>query len=841
MLIRLTSYAIAILLFGAGNLHAQLPTALLTRVQPQTARAGESVTVSLYGKNLEDLRELRFTHPGITAKPEFLPADEFFPQPRMKGMNFIVTVSSDVPPGIYEVRAVGYYGFSTARPFVVAKADSTEVAEIADHSTQEKAMPIEINSVVSATANNRGIDWYRIKGKAGKRLLINILAERIDSRLDGLLILYDPQGREIGRNRQRYGRDPFLELNARQDGDYLLAVSDILYRGGAEYFYRLNVSDKPHIDFVYPPAGEPGSTGRYQIFGRNLPGGSPGTGIYLNGQPLEMIETEITLPAVASTPTTYHPGTPRQALLPGYDYHLDGSNSYRIGYASAPVVLEDEQSSLQEVTIPSEIAGRFEQANDEDVFQFRGKKGKTYCVDMIADRMASPVDSYVVVHFVDQDEKGAEKLTEVAENDETPSFFSVSNLDATNVDTKDSALTFKAEKEGTYRVTLVNRYGNGGADVLYRLAIREPTYDFQLVATTERPLANSRAGYAATPVLRRGAGWGIRILAPRQDGFEGDITITAEDLPAGVHAQPLVLSGKTDRGILVVMADENIKRWEGIIRIVGKAKIANREVSRDARLATLVWDHIFADSFRVRSRLTTQIPLSVIDQEQAPVRLQVAPDKKKWSVEIGQKLEIPVKVIDHGVRKGNLTVEPYGLYGMLRSPPKLNIAEKESAGKLVINFSPNGNFKLEPGRYQFALRGTGVAQYRHNLPASLKAKADLKRIEEIVEKIRANKKRLEAKQKSVKQIYDQAQQKTKTATPENKPSLETALKKAQTEFETASQNLKLITERLTAAEKARTEAEKIAQSTEKRAAEKSEKFAAWSKSISVVVKEKPKK
>ncbi len=841
MWIQITGMVFVALFANVSVLTAQLPTALLTRIQPQAARAGQSITVTLYGKNLEDLRELRFTHPGITAKPEFLPASEFFLQPRMKGMNFIVSVANNVPPGVYEVRAVGYYGLSTARPFVVADANSNEVAEIPDHSMPEKAMPIDINSVISATANNRGIDWYRIKGTVNQRLLINILAERIDSRLDGLLILYDPQGREIGRNRQRYGRDPSLELSVKQDGDYLLAVSDILYRGGAEYFYRLTVSDKPHIDFIYPPAGEPGSKSIYQVYGRNLPGGSLGTGISLDGQALEMVEVEIEMPDEATTPESFHPGTPRQGLLPGFDFRLEGSNNYRIGFATAPVVLEDEKSILQNVTVPVEVAGRFALANDEDQFQFHCKKGNKYCIEVTADRMASPVDSYIIVHFVDKDEQGQQKLIQIADNDEIPSFFSVSNLDATNIDTKDSALTFQADKEGQYRVTVVNRYGNGGAGTLYRLAIREPKYDFQLIATTERPLANGRAGYAATPVLRRGAGWGIRILAPRYDGFEGNIIITAEGLPAGVHARPLVLSGKTDRGILLVMADENVKRWEGIIRIVGRAQLAEGEVVRNARLATLVWDHVFADSIRVRSRLVTQIPLSVMDQEQAPVVMHIASDKKEWTVEIGEKLEVLIKVVDHGVRKGNLTIEPYGLFGLLRSPPKVNISEKESEGKLVINFSPNGNFKIEPGKYQFVLRGTGVAQYQHNLPASIKAKADLKRIEEMLVKLKTGKETADTKQVSAKQNYDQVQQKLKAATAGNKAAFEAELIKRKAEFDTATRTLKSATEKLAAAEKARGEAERLAQSTEKRAAVKSEKFAAWSEPITVIVKEKPKK
>ena len=830
-----------VLSLSSTELMAQLPTADLSRIEPRVARSGESVKVTLYGTNLENLSELRFTHPGITASLDTSTVTEFFPKSKLHNNTFDVTVSADVPPGIYEVRSVGYFGLSTARPFVVAASDSVEVAETGDHSSLEKAMPMELNTVITGSVPIRGIDWYRIQAKAGQRILIEALAERIDSRLDGMLVLYDSAGREVARNRQRYNRDPFLELNAKQDGEYFLAISDILYRGGSEYYYRLSLSDRPHIDFIFPPAGLPGSRKRYTIYGRNLPGGSLGEAVEIDGQLLESVEVEIELPSEATTPEGFHSGVPREGMLPGYDFSLEGSNSFRIGYATAAVILKDKTVPIQNVTLPVEIAANFQSAGHEDVYQFQAVKGKSYCVEVIADRMLIPVDSYLIVHLVEQDENGKEKLTQVADNDDISTFFSINNSDAIDFDTNDSALIFQAEQDGLYRVTVLDQFASGGPSHLYRLAIREPQHDFQLIASAERPLATGRTGYSVTPLLRSGAGWGIRIIAPRQDGFEGDIVVKAQGLPAGVHSQPLVLSGKTDRGYLVISADEKVDSWAGEIQIVGESKINNQQVVRSARFASLIWGHIFSDSIRVRSRLTTRIPLAVNAQEKAPVLMQIEGEQREWTVEIGEKVEISIKVIDHGVRSGNLTIEPFGLFGLHRSPPTVNIAEKESQGKLVINFTPNGNFKLEPGKYQFVLRGTGVVRYQHNLPASIQAKADLKRIEQMVDMLNNEKERLDAELKKSKESLDQAQQQLKLAAAETKVELEAKKNQAQTEYETVTQALKTVTTKHAEAEKAKAEADKLAKSTETKATEKNEKFAAWSEPITVIVKEKAKK
>lgn len=712
---------------------AQLPAPDLSRINPRSARVGESVDVSLYGSDLNELKELRFTHPGITAKRVTQPADEFFPEPRHVGTNFTVSVDPGVPPGIYEARAVSYLGISTARAFVVASADSNEIAEEGDHSTRDKAMAVDVNSVVKGDVPSRGIDWYRFTAKAGQRVLLEIHAERIDSRMDGLLIVYDSAGREVTRNRETYGRDPFLEVSPTKETEYFLAVSDILYRGGAEHFYRLSISTAPHIDFIFPPAGEPGSTKTYTLYGRNLPGSSLSTVAASDGKQLEALPVEISLPSVASIPPGFHPGEPRQGMLRGFDYRIANSNSVRIGFATAPVAIEQSDSKSQVVSIPVEIAGRFDQPDDEDSYRFKAKKGETYCVETIADRMQSRVDTYVIVNKVTKADDGSEQLTQIADNDDVPSFFRVDGKDSINPDTSDSAVIFTADQHGEYSVTIVNQFGSGGAEDLYRQAIRQPIPDFDLLVTFERPLPTNRTGYSQTPTLRQGATSGLKVMAPRQDGFDGDIVVTAEDLPPGVTATPLTFSGKTDQGILVISAAPDAKSWAGDIRIVGRAMANDQELVREARFASLVWGHIFADSIRVRSRLTERVPLSVNEHEQASVILEPVEDKE-WTVEIGQKLELPVKVTDNGTRTGTLTIEPLGLFGLHRGAPTVNIAQDATEGTLSINFTKNGNFDVAPGRYQFVLHGTGVTKYRRNVVAIAKAESDLQRIKELVAK-----------------------------------------------------------------------------------------------------------
>ena len=812
---------------------AQLPTSDLRTISPPAARVGETIEARINGTNLDDLRELRFTHPGITAKQRMLPKSEFLGRALPDVGKFDLTIASNVPPGVYEVRAAGYFGLSTGRPFVVVPSDSVEVKETGKNFERETAMPIEIGTVVSGTTASRGIDWYRFTADAGERLMVQCFAERIDSKVDGMLVLYNANGRELDRNRQQFGRDPCLDVLVEEGGDYYLALSDILFRGSSgDYFYRLQVTRKPHIDFIWPPMGEAGKKSQFRIYGRNLPGGTLSDGLKIDGKPLEHVDVSIEMPTEEITPMRFHPGQPRQGMMRGYDYRHAGSEPWRIGFASAAVLFEKREVEVQSIQVPVEIAGRFDRGNETDRYRFQAKKGVTYWIESVADRMAADIDAAVVVRRVD---KG---IKEIAEFDDPVSYFSKDGLDAINFDTSDAFGSFTPAEDGEFEVEIRNQFGSAGTALIYRLAIREAAHDFDLIASTERPLPTNRTGYSVTPLLRRNARWAIRMIVPRRDGFEGEIVVTATGLPEGVRANPLRLHGTTDTGMLVLAADDKAKDWAGEIDIVGRATINGKRVTRTARFSSLIWGHIFSDSIRVRSRLAERVPLGVNEHEQAVVVIKSS--KRKYTVEEGAKLEIPITITEDGTRTGNLTISPDGLFGLHRSPPTVNIAQGKTEGTLSIDFKNRSSHEVKPGTYQFTLQGVGVSKYRANVPAANRLGADRRAIRKIVEDLTAKVDEAKSALASAEQTYKQAKQSAETATADDKASVAKRAESAKDALDSARASEKELSDKLSRARKEQAMVDKLAKAAAAKAVSKNTKFAAWSDPISVTVTRKAK-
>jgi len=109
----------AVLVLLYTDLSARLPSAKLFSVFPPGGARGHVIDVEIGGADLDEARALLFSHPGISAQQRFgtkKPYEEVAPPVAMK---FRVTIAADVPEGIYEVRAVGRFGLSNPRAFVV--------------------------------------------------------------------------------------------------------------------------------------------------------------------------------------------------------------------------------------------------------------------------------------------------------------------------------------------------------------------------------------------------------------------------------------------------------------------------------------------------------------------------------------------------------------------------------------------------------------------------------------------------------------------------------------------------------------------------------------------------
>src|SRR5690606_27393474 len=90
--------------------YAQLPAARLLEIFPAGGNPGQSFDVTVYGVDLDDVAQLTFSHPGITAVRKTAEPGPFDKGPQPVANAFVVTVAANVPLGVYEAHVAGKYG-----------------------------------------------------------------------------------------------------------------------------------------------------------------------------------------------------------------------------------------------------------------------------------------------------------------------------------------------------------------------------------------------------------------------------------------------------------------------------------------------------------------------------------------------------------------------------------------------------------------------------------------------------------------------------------------------------------------------------------------------------------
>lgn len=809
---------------------AQLPAPHLRSIHPVGAQTGTTVEVVIAGTELDEASGLLFSHPGIKAEPVILPATEFRPA-HPDPFRFRVTVGNEVPAGEYDVHTITRLGLSGSRPFLIGH--SPEIPEPGTNKEASRAFEIPLGSVVNARADGDSIDYFRFKAKAGQPLLVQCQAERIGSKMDATLAIYDASGRKLLSDRDTLGRDPVLSFTPPADGDYFLHVYDFLFRGGDELYYRLTVSEAPHLDFIVPPAGKPGRKSKFTIYGRNLPGGSKGEGVRLGSRELESVEVEIQLPQESQSPASFT--KLRQALLPGFDYRLKGndnpSNPIRLGLTTEPMVEETEANADQAIQIPVEVHGRFHTHGDLDRFLIEARKGSPLWVECLADRMGAPCDPLLIIERQTLDDKGNKTFTELQSSDDG------GNPGGRQfpVATRDPALSFSPPEDGTYRITLLNQSGRGGPASQYRLIVREPKPDFDLIATPLKPHRESKILQPVPALLRQGGTCAYQVLALRNEGFAGEIIVEAGDLPKGVTCLPVRILPGQNQAVIVLQGTGEAPDWNGFITLTGRSG----DLTRTARTGLLSWGVNNYETERLRPRLASGLPLSVCASEMAPVFI-THPNKAEWVVQLGSKLDIPVKLFKQGGRKGDFTIQPEGQL-FTKNAPQLKLKETDSEGTLSIEFKPSPNFPVKPGLWQFPLHGDGLVRYRNNPAAADRAEADRKRLTDLKSHLEKQAKEARAAVAPAQKALNKALEDLQSASPEAKPQLQASVDQARSHLQAKEQAAREAEAKAKRAENERLAAENRAKAARERAKEKDVKISTYSLPVTVrVIAPEPK-
>ena len=703
----------------------QLPVPRIDSIFPLGSKAGSNTEVVIKGSELDSSGKLFFEDSRIKADP-------------LGEGKFKVSVDETVPPGIYDFKHGGKNGTTSSLSFFVSNLDELTVQS--DAISKSKAMPIDHSMVINGLVQQGNAHYFKFSLNENERVFIDCFAERINSRMDALVVVEDPNGIEVGRSREDIGGDPLLDFKANQAGEYLLRVSDFLTRGGDDYWYRVRVRKAAQIDFVFPSSVRLGEDQKLQIYGRNLPGGVP------SGEDgLEMIEMDVDVPEVMER-QRFAPTKPINAGLKGFNYSIgEGaqvSNSIFIPFTNHSHVIENGSNATsgdsQKIDFPTEVSGRF-YPGKKSWFSFEVKKGNEYIVEVISNRLHSPTDPFLSVDKVLMDGEGKETTTNLGKVDDQ-----TLNIGGRRYPTnhRDPSFKFKADSDFVARVSIKDNFST---KLPFRLIVRKPKPDYELLVSVPIPDGDNNKGKKIIKggvAVRSGQVGRLEVFALRKDGYDGKIEINLKGLPDFFKVRPAAILKGQNSCILNFYNNGNDSAWVGNVEVIGRSEINGTQITKTAESVAVNWSVNDADKERVVARTSSVMTIASVKEK---IPLSVTPTEDKiWESSLGATLEIPLKFESTGEIKDKVTILPIDFPGMGKAPQiQVDKGKTKDAHKLLIPLLNNkDNNKYNEGIHQFVIKASTKLGYRRDLHL-------LSEAEDIAKK---NKEDLELKRKSIEKL-----------------------------------------------------------------------------------------
>jgi hypothetical protein len=524
------------------TLSANAPT--LSPIAPWGGIRGTTIELTMMGTNLNEPLQVWTSFPAnATIPPENNNGKD------AARFNIKLEIASDAPVGPGLIRVLTKQGVSNARLFVVD--DVPTVMEVNTNKAKDKAQPITLPVAVAGKIDNESSDFYRFTGKAGQKLSFELIARRIGSALDPMIYLYDAKsGRDLpggyADDSPGLQGDARLSFTLKQDGDYILEVRDSIYRGGADYFYRLKIGDFPFATAATPVAIKRGQTVTAAFTGSDVDQVAP-----------------------VSIGATLEPGQLSKVISPKRGNGLSGW-PVEVRVTDFDVVTEvepnQEPSKAMKLTLPIGVSAKFAEKGDVDYFAFPGKKGKKVTITAETSTILSPAEVYLVI----KDTKGAE-------------------LAKSNPQNPTAIVEFTPPADDEYVILAEHLLYAHGPNEIYFLTVKEEgSFDVQ-VGLDRFELSNDGRGYLPLmSVNRKDYAGPIEISVAGNPKLHGTITIPATVTQAAAN-QVLAL--------LPIQAKLPLTQGIETFHLVAKATVDGKEISRPVSVSEVIKPTISGTNF----------------------------------------------------------------------------------------------------------------------------------------------------------------------------------------------------------------------------------------------------
>ena len=149
----------------------------------------------------------------------------------------------------------------------------------------------------------------------------------------------------------------------------------------------------------------------------------------------------------------------------------------------------------------------------------------------------------------------------------------------------DSYLEFVAPSDGEYLVRVSDAGGKGGPDYAYRLALRSPEPDFEVVAG---PYRLNIARNSRVPI-------DVRVL--RRDGFNEPVKVAVQGLPDGLTIAPDVIPAGEDLVRLALIAGPDAKSTplDSVFKIAAETTVHGKPVVHETNLGPITVSAVAPD------------------------------------------------------------------------------------------------------------------------------------------------------------------------------------------------------------------------------------------------------
>ncbi len=504
---------------------------MLMGVDPVAVQAGTTalcVVTSRY--TLNDAVQVVVSGRGV--KAEVVPPDpKAKKKPPANQLRIKLTVAADAPLGVRELRVLTPRGLSTVGQLVVVR--QPVVVEKGNNNTLEQAQEVKLPAAICGRLERgEDVDLFRFHAKAGQRFVFHVRCQRLQDKMhdlqqhaDPILTLRTAKGQTLATSDNVLLADPVLAYHFQREGDYVLELRDVRYKGNPYWHYVVEVWEGPFAFTTYPPAVQQGAKNQLEL-----------VGFFPPKQPLPW-----------NAPQELPLGVQRVQLPLGQNT----TNELPVLVSSQPVQLEaaqanDSPEQAQQVSFPGGVSGRAEKPGDVDYYKFQAKKGQAFRFEVFARRLQSALDPHIRV----LDASGKRQL---ALNDD---------MRLHGVLIGDSLIDrWVAPANGTYLLEIRDLHLRGG-----------PEYVYHVEVTPAEPYFELRLDTAKT-ILTPGVCAPLFVRVDRRNGFQSEVELEVEGVPPGIKTHiGRILADRTD-GVIFFQAPKDAKVQLARIRVLGKAKV----------------------------------------------------------------------------------------------------------------------------------------------------------------------------------------------------------------------------------------------------------------------------